>query len=262
MAMTQEQRFTDILATARQRGRVSVDGLAGQFGVTVQTIRRDLAVLTQAGQLDRVHGGAVVPSGVSNTHHTARRNLNARGKQAIAAACAAAIPNGASVFLNIGTTTEAVARALVDHRELMVVTNNLNVANILSENAGCDLVVAGGHLRRSDGALVGALTAEMVAQFKLDYAVIGCSALDVAGDMLDYDLAEVTVSRAILAQARMSYLVADHSKLSRSAPVRIASMGDIDTVFTDAPMPASLVARCASWGTVVTVAGLALTSGM
>ncbi|NRB35270.1 MAG: DeoR/GlpR transcriptional regulator [Rhodobacteraceae bacterium] len=254
--MPAQRRQEEIIRLARQRGRVSVVALARDFGVTVQTIRRDLAELAANGQLERVHGGAVLPSGVSNTRHAARDGLNAHAKSAIAAACAASIPDGASVFLNIGTTTEAVARALLGHRELMVVTNNLNIANILSQNAGCDLVVAGGHLRRADGALVGALTASMVAQFKLDYAVIGCSALDLSGDVLDFDLQEVAVSRAILDHARTSFLVADQSKFTRNAPVRIASLTQVDTFFTDAPLPKDLRQRLAGWNTQVVTAGL------
>ena len=166
-------------------------------------------------------------------------------------ACAAAIPDNSSLILNLGTTTEAVARALVHHQNLTVVTNNMNVANILLANPGCEIMVAGGALRRSDGGLVGELTTQFFEQFKVDYAVIGTSALDIDGDLLDFDLAEVRVSRAILRQARRAFLVTDHSKLGRPAPARIASLSEIDTVFTDQPLPRALAARCADWGTTV-----------
>ena len=113
-------RQREILDLARKDGKVTVEGLSEHYDVTVQTIRRDLAELTDSGQLERVHGGAVVPSGVVNIVYQERRRLNASGKQAIAETCAQTIPNGASVFMNIGTSTEAVAQSLLDHQNLLV----------------------------------------------------------------------------------------------------------------------------------------------
>lgn len=246
-------RQNQILELARADGRVVVEDLAHRFAVTLQTIRRDLGELAEAGLLDRVHGGAVPRQGVVNLGYEARRRLYAEAKAAIGAACAAQIPDNSSLILNLGTTTEAVAQALLHHSNITVVTNNLNVANILLANPGCEIMVTGGALRRSDGGLVGELATQFIEQFKVDYAIIGTSALDRDGDLLDYDLAEVRVSRAILRQARRSFLVTDHSKLDRSAPARIASLEEIDAVFTDAPLPPPLAERCAAWGTDVRV---------
>lgn len=246
-------RQAEILAIARASGRVLVDDLAQRFGVTVQTIRRDLAEMSEAGQLDRVHGGAVARGGVSNIEYGARARLNARAKAAIGRACAAAIPDNASVILNLGTTTEAVARELLHHRNLTVITNNMTIAHILALNPGCEVIVAGGALRRSDGGLVGELTVQLFQQFKVDFAVIGVSALDADGDLLDYDLAEIRASRAIIAQARRVFLVADHSKLDRSAPARIASLAAVSTLFTDKALPAALSEKCREWGVQVVV---------
>ena len=242
-------RQTDILELAKRNGRVSVDDLAERFGVTVQTIRRDLTELAEAGKLDRVHGGAVLRSGVTNIGYEDRRDLNEEAKARIARRCAADIPDGASVFLNIGTSTEAVARQLLGHRNLMVVTNNMNVANILVENPDCQIVVAGGILRRADGGLIGTLTVNTIRQFKFDHAIIGCSALDTEGDLLDFDFQEVSVSQTIIAQARRVWLVADRSKFQRSAPARIASLAEIDAFYTDATPPAPLPDRCKEWQT-------------
>lgn len=246
-------RQSDILEIARSAGRVTVDDLAERFGVTVQTIRRDLSELADAGKLDRVHGGAVLRSGVSNIGYEDRRGLNDEAKARIAARCAADIPDGASLFLNIGTSTEAVARELLGHKNLMVVTNNMNVANILVANPDCQIVVAGGVLRRSDGGLIGNLTTSIIEQFKFDYAVIGCSAIDADGDLLDFDFQEVSVSKAIVNQARHTCLVADHSKFQRTAPARIASLSGIDTFYSDRPLPGELHQRCQEWDTRVTL---------
>ena len=249
--MSQTFRLNEIAQMAQTDGRVAVEDLAARFDVSVQTIRRDLAELAKAGRLERVHGGAVPASGVTNIGYDERRMLNRDAKEAMAQACARAIPDGASVLLNIGTSTEAVARALLHHRDLMVVTNNMNVANILVANPDCEIVVAGGILRRTDGGLVGTLTAAALDQFRVDYAVIGCSALDIEGDLLDFDAQEVHISRAIIARARQTFLVADHSKFERQAPVRIAALRDVDAFYTDQPPPARTQDLCAAWGVAV-----------
>ncbi|GGH37532.1 DeoR/GlpR family DNA-binding transcription regulator [Cribrihabitans marinus] len=251
--MSQTFRHPEILEIARREGKVTVEGLAVHFGVTLQTIRRDLSDLAESGRLERVHGGAVLPSGTTNIGYEERRSLNSAAKTAIARACAARVPNDISLFLNIGTSTEAVAQELLHHRNLMVVTNNMNVANILVANPDCEIIVTGGHLRRADGGLVGNLAAGTIRQFKFDLAVVGCSALDKDGDLLDFDIQEVGVSQAILRQSRKTFLVADHSKFTRSAPARIASLAEIDTFYTDRPLASDLAARCADWNTEVSI---------
>ena len=252
--MVQGLRQTAILEMERRLGRVSVEGLAQDLGVTVQTIRRDLAALHDSGALERVHGGAVLPSTVANIGYQDRRSLNDAAKAAIAAACARDIPDGCALFLNIGTTTEAVARALLRHRDIMVLTNNLNIANILAENPDCDVIVVGGLLRRADGGLVGTLTTQAIRGFRFDIAIVGCSALDDSGDMLDFDIQEVGVSQTILEQARATWVVADRSKFGRRAPVRIGTLRQVDRFYTDRAPPAALATRCAEWGTQVMLA--------
>ncbi len=249
--MPQSFRLPEILDIARSEGKVTVDNLAARFGVSVQTIRRDLSDLADAGRLERVHGGAVLPSGVSNIAYEERRSLNHAAKSAIARSCAALIPDGASVFLNIGTTTEAVAHELSGHRDLMVMTNNMNVAGLLAGHLDCDVIVTGGTLRRSDGGLTGDLAVQTVEQFRFDIAVIGCSAIDPSGDMLDFDLQEVQVSRAVIRQSRQVILAADHSKFDRSAPVRIAGLDQVDVFVTDRMPDAAFTAHCHDWKTEI-----------
>lgn len=248
-------RQSEILEIAKGEGRVIVEDLASRFDVTLQTIRRDLTELAESGYLDRVHGGAVPRVGVTNLGYEERRRINAAAKTAIAKICAAAIPNNCSIIMNLGTTTEAVARELMAHRNITVITNNMNVANILVGNPECEILVAGGALRRTDGGLVGELTTQFFEQFKVDFAVIGTSALDADGDLLDFDLAEVRVSKTIIRQARRTFLVCDHSKLGRSAPVKLASLSEIGEVFTDHPLPADLNRKCLDWNTRINIAG-------
>ncbi|WP_111559178.1 DeoR/GlpR family DNA-binding transcription regulator [Paracoccus sediminilitoris] len=251
--MSQSFRQPQILEIARRDGKVTVEGLADHFGVTLQTIRRDLSELADTGRLERVHGGAILSSGVANIGYEDRRALHQDAKTRIARACAAEVPENISLFLNIGTSTEAVARELLGHRNMLVVTNNINVANILAANPDCDVIVTGGSLRRSDGGLVGSLAAQTIQQFKFDLAVIGCSALDRDGDMLDFDIQEVGVSQTILRQSRRTFLVADHSKLTRSAPARIASLSQVNCLFTDKALPRDLTQACQDWQTRIVV---------
>ncbi len=251
--MSQTFRHPEILEIARREGRVTVEGLASHFGVTRQTVRRDLSDLAGAGKLERVHGGAILPAGVPNIGYAERRDLAAAGKACIADAAAEAIPDESSVFLGIGTTTEAVAHALLRHRNMLAVTNNMNVARILRENPACEVVVTGGSLRRSDGGLVGALTMRTIEQFKFDYAVLGCSALDTEGDLLDYDIQEAGVNQVIISRARCPLLVADATKFERTAPVRIASLRDVRRFFTDCAPPARVRELCQAWSTEVHV---------
>lgn len=226
-------RHKEIMEAARETGHVTVDGLAERFDVTPQTIRRDLNELCEKGLLARVHGGAILGSGIANVGYEARRDMAADDKSAIGKLCAESVPDNSSLFINLGTTTEAVARALLNHRDLLVITNNLNVAYILTANPDCEVIVAGGMLRRSDNGLVGEATVEFIKQFKVDIAIIGASAIDEDGTLLDFDYREVRVSRAIIQNARRTFLVADSSKLRRSAPVRIAGLAEMDAFFTD-----------------------------
>lgn len=247
-------RQMDILEIARREGRVDVDTLASKFEVTPQTIRKDLNDLCEMDRLHRVHGGAIFPSNTVNMAYQARREIAADGKGRIATAVAEFIPDGASIILNIGTTTEQVARALCRHQELMVITNNLNVAMILSEAPGIELVVSGGMVRKADGGIVGAAAVDMIRQFKVDYAIIGASAIDEEGALLDFDYREVRVAQAILGQARKKILVADTTKFERRAPVQIGHITDLDMFVTDAQPPAEVGALCEEAGVELIVA--------
>ncbi|WP_394663208.1 DeoR/GlpR family DNA-binding transcription regulator [uncultured Sphingomonas sp.] len=226
-------RHAAILDVARRTGSVGVDALAEKLGVTPQTIRKDLNILAGQSMLARVHGGAVVTSGTDNLAYGERRMVAAPAKTAIGAAAAALVPNGASLFINIGSTTEAIARALVDHRDLMVITNNLNVVDILGGRPSIEVIAAGGRVRASDRAVVGALAMDFIRGFKVDMALIGASAIDTDGTFLDFDVDEVRVSQTIIRHARQVLLALDGSKLERAAPVRVGDMGDVDFLVID-----------------------------
>ncbi|MFC3704969.1 DeoR/GlpR family DNA-binding transcription regulator [Devosia honganensis] len=246
--MTPSMRQAKIAELARQRGEVSVDELVAAFAVTPQTIRKDLNALCARGALKRTHGGAMHPSGVENVEYEARRQIAPAEKRAIGRAAAALIPDHASLFVNIGTTTEAVSQALAGHRGLMVITNNINVANNLRAAPFIEVVIAGGVVRASDGGIVGEAAVDFIRQFKVDFAVIGASAIDADGALLDFDYREVKAAQAIIANARHVVVVADSTKFTRTAPVRIGHLGQAHSFITDrCPLP-SIRDLCAEAG--------------
>jgi DeoR family glycerol-3-phosphate regulon repressor len=236
--MSLNPRQVHLLQAVRTQGSVMLDDLATKLDVTLQTVRRDVQRLADDGLLTRFHGGVRVPSStVENIGYQQRETLNAEGKARIAHAVAREVPNDCSLILNIGTTTEAIAKELVHHTGLRVITNTLNVALILSANPQCEVIVAGGVLRGRDRGVVGEAAIDFISQFKVDIALIGISGIEADGSLRDYDLREVKVSQAIIAHAREVWLAADHSKFNRPAMITVARLPQIDRLFTDAPVP-------------------------
>lgn len=226
-------RQLEILDYTRNQGEVQVEPLTEIFNVTPQTIRRDLNHLCNLRLLQRIHGGAIAHAGVANLGYEARRRLAAVEKDDIGRCAAELIPDDSSLFINIGTTTEHVARHLTAHVGLLVITNNINVVNSLRSCETIDIMTAGGTVRREDGGIVGEATVDFIEQFKVDYAVIGVSAIDEDGTLLDYDPREVRVAQTIINHARSVILVADSTKFQRNAPIRIGNIHQVDHFVTN-----------------------------
>ena len=240
-------RQAALLQAVREQGSASVEALSQRFEVTLQTVRRDVGLLASAGLLARFHGGVRVPgSTTENIGYLQRQHLNQRAKQRIAAAVAERVPDDCSLVINIGTTTEAVAGELLRRRKgLRVITNNLNVAAILSDKPDFEVIVAGGMVRSRDRGIIGEATVDFIRQFRVDIGLIGISAIEVDGTLRDYDYREVKVARAIVESSRQVWLAADHSKFNRPAMVQLAQLGEIDALFTDAMPPAPFPALLA-----------------
>ena len=231
-------RQLQLLDEVRLRKSLSVEQLADILGVTLQTVRRDVQRLAELGLVSRFHGGVRMPSStVENLAYTQREALNSTGKARIARAAAAQVPDNCSLILNIGTTTEAIAKALLHHKGLRVLTNNLNVAAILCANPDCEVIVAGGVVRKRDRAIVGEAAVDFIRQFRVDIALIGISGIEPDGSLRDYDMREVKVAQTIIEHAREVWLAADHTKFNRPAMVQLAQLAQIDRLFTDAPPP-------------------------
>ena len=246
-------RQNKILVLAGREGRVDVEKLSSIFDISPQTIRKDLNILCDRQILQRVHGGAIVGSGIENVSYEARRLLAPGSKKAIGEMAATLIPDNSSLLINIGTTTEQVAHSLKDHRGLLVITNNINAIAIMKNFLGIELIIAGGQVRRSDGGIIGVAAVDFINQFKADYAVIGVSAIDEDGSLLDYDFGEVRVAQAIIENGRHVILVTDRMKLERSAPIRIGHISQINTIVTDGKLPQKLKATCGKHGVHVVI---------
>ena len=251
--MAQETRHKQIIELVAERGFVTIDDMAQHFQVTPQTIRRDINQLDQEKLLQRYHGGAGIPSSTLNTAYSDRKIQNLEEKTRIGEAIAAKIPDHSSMFINIGTTTETIAKALLKHRGLTIITNNLHVASILSSKEDFNVIIAGGAVRNRDGGIIGEATVDFVKQFKVDFAIIGISGIDDDGELLDFDYQEVRVAQAIIENARQVFLAADHSKFGRNAMIRLGNISQASHLFTGQTPPTNISDILAEHGVELTV---------
>lgn len=226
-------RLSAIMDVARREGRVTVSALSEQFQVTEQTIRKDLADLCDKRLLARTHGGAVLSADVENVHYDARRQIRSGAKEAIGQVAADLLPDNASLFISIGTTTEAVARALLQHKGLRVVTNSINIGSTMAAYPNIQVSVAGGLIRSADGMITGEQTELLVKQYKMDYTIIGISSIDEDGVLLNFDYQNAQVIQAMMDNSRQVILVADSTKFERHAPVRVATLERVSVLVTD-----------------------------
>jgi DeoR family glycerol-3-phosphate regulon repressor len=252
--MSAETRHGRILEMLRRRGYAAIDEMAAELSVTPQTIRRDLQDLAGEGLLRRHHGGASLPSSIANTDYALRHVENATAKERIAHAAAARVADGSSVFLTLGTTVEAVAEALTAKRELRAVTNSTAAARILGAAPGISVQVLGGIFRAANGGLVGSFAAEAASRWRCDLLIKGVGAIAPDGWLLDYHEDEVAVARVMMAHARATMLVADHTKFLKTAACVVAPLSAVAVLVTDRPPPKSHAAALKQARTEVIVA--------
>ncbi|MGB3409004.1 MAG: DeoR/GlpR family DNA-binding transcription regulator [Jannaschia sp.] len=239
------QRQQKILTLIEDTSRVRVEDLALRFATSPQTIRKDLQALAGLHHIVRFHGGATLIGGAEYTAAAERQAEALPAKIAIGAAVAARLPPSGAVFLNSGTTTVQVVRMMTDARQLRIIVDNVDTAAEIRAYPGIEAIVPGGMVRRGDGAILGAEAVDYIRQFRPDYAVIGAAAVAEDGALLDYDLAEVQVCRAMMDKARHVILAVDATKFRRNAPVRLGHLSAIHTLVTDDAVPAWVAPLCA-----------------
>lgn len=241
--MKQTTRHQKIIDLIHKNGYVSTDSLVELFQVSPQTIRRDLNELADENKIRRHHGGATTPLSSVNTAYNTRKAMQLHEKDCIAEALVKHIPDGATLFIDIGTTPESIAKELVkNHKELRVVTNNINVASILMSNKDFSVILAGGEVRNRDGGIVGEATLDFIKQFRLDFGILGISGIDYDGSLLDFDYHEVRVKKAIIENSRSVYLAVDHTKFGRNAMVKLGNISKLDMLITDQQPPEEISA--------------------
>lgn len=248
-------RQTAILKHLRRHGRALVDDLAEMFGTTPQTIRKDLNALAEVNQIARFHGGAALVGGTEYLGFAVREAIARDEKDAIGRAAAGLVPNNSSLIINAGTTTAAFARHLQHHVGIRAVADSVSLANEIRGFVGVEVMVPAGVVRESDGAILGETAVDFIRMFRVDTAVIGAAAIGADGALLDFDLREASVVRAIIETARTVILAADSTKFDRAAPVCIGHLDQVDTLVTDAACPPELREMCAVRGVELVVAG-------
>lgn len=216
-------------------GFVSVAALAAEWAVSDVTVRSDLAALERAGTLRRVHGGALPATGsVRESSVETTATVDADTKKRIARAAASLVTDGSSLLLDVGSTTLAVARALVarsDLTDVVVITNGLSIALALETAIPrFTVVVTGGTLRPLQHSLVNPMVSAALAGLHVDLAIIGCTGIDDEGNVTNVNLPEAEVKREMLAAAARSILVADASKLGRRHLGLVGALADFDTL--------------------------------
>ncbi|MDT8855584.1 DeoR/GlpR family DNA-binding transcription regulator [Paracoccaceae bacterium Fryx2] len=246
--MSSSQREREILDILQAAGSGRILDLARHLGVTEETIRRAIKRLEGEGLVTKVHGGVHLRDWGPEPTFAQRFVQNPAAKRRIAAHLAAMIADGASLFLDVGSTTAYVAQALRQHRELLVVTNSLAVAQALASRNANRVFMAGGELRSHDGGAFGAEALAFVRQFRVQHAVLSAAAVDARAGFLLHDLREAEFSRAIIEQADQAIVAADATKFGRAAPIRVAAPSAFHRLVTDAAPPADIAALLAAAG--------------
>jgi len=233
-AIPSAARGQDILDLLQLSGGSSrINALAEALGVTEETVRRNLKLLSSEGFVHKVHGAVHLIESKTELNFTLRMNESPDAKRLIAAHVAARIPDGASLFLDIGSTTAYIAQALRGHSELFIITNSVAVAHALAARNGNRVFMPGGELRTHDGGIFGVDALKFVERFRADFAILSIAAIDAHSGFLIYDLEEAKYSRAIMDRATTRIVAADSTKFGRRAPIALADPQLLDLVVTD-----------------------------
>jgi DeoR/GlpR family transcriptional regulator of sugar metabolism len=248
-----QRRLLDHL---RANGVCTVHELATLFGVTASTIRRDLTALDEQQLITRIHGGAQLADEMAEPQRMSRASVNRESKRQIGKAAAQLIPDGASVLITGGTTTEAVVPFLAA-RDLTVLTNSLTVANLLTSAPAVTVVVLGGVLRHEESSLLGPIPEQVLAEFNVDLAITGAYGFDPSVGTYGADVAEAGTDRQLLRACPSIMVVVDSSKIGRRGSVKIAPIDAISTLVTDAGITADATDLVRQQGIELVVAGAA-----
>ncbi|MBC7264753.1 MAG: DeoR/GlpR transcriptional regulator [Chloroflexi bacterium] len=242
--MLSAERQREILRLIRERRRATVAELSERFGVSPATVRRDLDALEDEGVIRRSHGGAVVAERATPEPPIIQRMMeNEEEKRRIGQAAAKLIQDGETIFLGSGTTTFEVARHLTGKKNLTVITNALNIVNLLADQPEITVVVTGGLLRHSELSMIGHITEQTLKELRANKVIMGMRAISVQDGLTSDYLPETMTDRAIIQSASEVILVADHSKFGKVSTVLVAPVTAVHKVVTDSAAPSDIVAE-------------------
>lgn len=227
------KRHTEIMRLLSDEGTVTIADLAARLGVSLETVRRDVRPLTENGTVLKIHGAVGLAGQVGEAPFQRRMRENADAKRRIAREMARFIQDGDSVMLDTGTTTSFVARELLGHRRLTVVTNSSDIARTLATVNGNKVYMAGGELRSDSGAAFGVSAIEFISKFSVAHAIISAGAIDAEAGVMDFDLEEAEFARMMLSRGEQSYVVTDHTKFGRRGLVQVAGFNAVGHLVTD-----------------------------
>jgi len=231
--MIPEQRRDAILEMARQISELKVEDIAARFGVSRETVRRDLARLDARGLLRRVHGGAHPPQTGAEAPFHRRLIENADAKARIGQAAARLFQDGDTLMIDTGSTTQALAAELADRR-LMIITNSVEVAREAHRPGSLARIhLVGGEYRGETGEMLGSVALDQIGRYRADHAVLTVGAIDVQGGFMDFDVEEAMVARAMIRQSEQVTVVADHSKFGRVAMAQVCPLDGVFRLVTD-----------------------------
>ncbi len=251
-----EERQQLILEAIQNSRKVTVSDLSSRFGASEVTIRRDLNVLAQTGQILRTHRGAMLAAPAPPQPPVVQRMVQGTAwKEAIGRAAARLITDGESVFFSSGSTTIYVARHLTGHKNLTVVTNALNVATELAAAPGVTVVVMGGMMRHSELSLSGHITELCLKEIRVDKVIMGMPAISLEAGLTNDYLPEVMTDRTIIQMAPELILVADHTKFGQVQSAYLAPVERITTLVTDAEADPEVLSAFRKLGIRVIAAG-------
>jgi DeoR family transcriptional regulator of aga operon len=253
--LLRQERHREISQLIRENGKATVVELSRLFRVSKSTIRRDLEQLDEHGVIQRAHGGALVAEHTAPEPPVIQRIVEkAEEKRRIGRAAADLVLDGESIFIGSGTTTLEVARNLADRENLTVITNALNVANVLAGHSNVTLVVVGGLLRHSELSMLGYIAEQAIKELNADKVVMGMRAIDTDYGLTSDYLPETMTDRAIIQSGRQLILVADHSKLGKVSTALVAPTTALHTLVTDSAASMNFVAKLRELGVQVILA--------
>ncbi|MFN0217636.1 MAG: DeoR/GlpR family DNA-binding transcription regulator [Hyphomicrobium sp.] len=238
------KRQSEILHAVRKTGSSSIVDLAEQLDVSTETIRRSIKPLVEKGSVVRFHGGIMDPDHDEDPPFDRRMQINEAGKRNVAKLVAEMVQDGDSLILDNGTTTAYVADALANRSRLVVVTNSVQIAYRLAPRNGNRVFMTGGELSGDDASAFGPASLEFVKQFKVRFALISVGGITNRGDLVDFHLFEAEFSRAAMKQAEETWIIADHSKFGRDAPVRVCELSEVDRIVCDKQPGVEFSRRC------------------